>query len=249
MGKQYSDSPRYIYEAAVDGRAGPARVWTRSGPTPGAPTASRPTCRLVRRESWRYHLDLARAEFWVDNQGFPRVFARRPGDDLRPDLARDAAQADGLRLARRWSGPAPSVRRQHKAMMRRWSALLVPSEYFVETFVKSYGYDGAAGAARACRATTCWSAAWTTTGSTAKKRELGLPDRPAPGALLPDLPRPGPPARDAVRAAAGPRADAPRARRRRAPAAAHPLPGQLQALRRGSRRSPPTCRGTTTSPS
>jgi CDP-glycerol glycerophosphotransferase len=35
-----------------------------------------------------------------------------------------------------------ATRRVHKAMMKRWSALLVPSEYFVETFVKSYGYDG-----------------------------------------------------------------------------------------------------------
>jgi len=35
-----------------------------------------------------------------------------------------------------------ATRRAHKAMMRRWSVLLVPSEYFVETFVKSYRYEG-----------------------------------------------------------------------------------------------------------
>jgi CDP-glycerol glycerophosphotransferase len=140
LGKQYSDSPRYIYEAAVAAgldRLGLDPVWSYARRTDGFPTG----VRLVRRESWRYHLDLARAEFWVDNQGFPRAFSRRRETTYvqtwhGTPLKRMGFDSPALERA------SASVRRQHKAMMRRWSALLVPSEYFVETFVRSYGYDG-----------------------------------------------------------------------------------------------------------
>ena len=58
--------------------------------------------------------------------------------------------------------------------MRRWSALLVPSEYFVETFVKSYGYDGELvrhGLPRNDLLVRGVDDDWVE----AKKRELGLP--------------------------------------------------------------------------
>ena len=140
MGKQYSDSPRYIYEAAVAAgldRIGIDPVWSYARKRRGFPS----DVRLVRRGSWRYHLDLARAEFWVDNQGFPRAFARRRETTYvqtwhGTPLKRMGFDSPALERA------GAGVRRQHKAMIKRWSALLVPSEYFVETFVKSYGYQG-----------------------------------------------------------------------------------------------------------
>ena len=140
MGTQYSDSPRYIYEAAKAAgldELGLRPVWSYARRTDGFPT----DVRLVRRESWRYHHDLARAEFWVDNQGFPRGYARRPETTYLQTwhgtpLKRMGFDSPALERA------GAGVRRQHKAMMRRWSALLVPSEYFVETFVASYGYEG-----------------------------------------------------------------------------------------------------------
>jgi CDP-glycerol glycerophosphotransferase len=173
MGKQYSDSPRYIYEAAVAAgldRIGLKPVWSYAARLPeGFPT----DVRLVRRDSWRYHLDLARAEFWVDNQGFPRVFARRRETTYvqtwhGTPLKRMGFDSPALERA------GAAVRRQHKAMMRRWSALLVPSEYFVETFVASYGYEGTLvreGLPRNDLLVRGVDDDWVL----AKKRELGLP--------------------------------------------------------------------------
>jgi CDP-glycerol glycerophosphotransferase len=140
MGKQYSDSPRYIYEAAFEAgldRLGVRPVWSYARRTDGFPT----DCRLVRRDSWRYVHDMARAELWVDNQGFPRTYSRRPETTYvqtwhGTPLKRMGFDSPALERA------GAATRRVHKAMMKRWSALLVPSEYFVETFVKSYGYDG-----------------------------------------------------------------------------------------------------------
>ncbi len=140
MGKQYSDSPRYIYEAAVAAgldRLGIRPVWSYARRPEGFPT----DCRLVLRESWRYVHDMARAELWVDNQGFPRAYARRKETTYvqtwhGTPLKRMGFDSPALERA------SAATRRTHKQMMKRWSALLVPSEYFVETFVKSYGYDG-----------------------------------------------------------------------------------------------------------
>ena len=141
MGLQYSDSPRYIYEAAVAAgldRLGLTPVWSHARRKPaGFPR----DVRLVLREGWRYYWALARAEFWVDNQGFPRHFRKRRETTYiqtwhGTPLKRMGFDSPALERA------SAATRRQHKAAMRRWSALLVPSEYFVETFVKSYAYEG-----------------------------------------------------------------------------------------------------------
>jgi CDP-glycerol glycerophosphotransferase len=140
MGRQYSDSPRYIYEAAVAAgvrELGLKPVWSYSFSKRGFPTG----CRLVKRDSWRYLHDLARAEFWVDNQGLPRMYTRRRETTYvqtwhGTPLKRMGFDSPALERA------SAATRRMHKAMMRRWSALLVPSQYFVDTFVKSYGYEG-----------------------------------------------------------------------------------------------------------
>jgi CDP-glycerol glycerophosphotransferase len=141
MGRQYSDSPRYIYEAAVEAglhRVGLRPVWSHVWRRPEGFPADVET---VRRESWRYYYLMARAQYWVDNQGFPRVFTRRRETTYLQTwhgtpLKRMGFDSPSLERAN------AATRRAHKAMMRRWSALLVPSEYFVETFVKSYRYEG-----------------------------------------------------------------------------------------------------------
>ena len=172
MGRQYSDSPRYIYEAAVEAGLddlGIRPVWSYAKRPDGFPA----DCRLVRRESWRYVHDMARAELWVDNQGFPRMFTRRPETTYvqtwhGTPLKRMGFDSPALERA------SAATRRVHKAMMKRWSALLVPSEYFVETFVRSYGYDGPLvrhGLPRNDLLVRGVDQEWID----AKKRELGLP--------------------------------------------------------------------------
>ncbi|HEX7188110.1 MAG TPA: glycosyltransferase, partial [Actinomycetes bacterium] len=66
MGRQYSDSPRYIYEAAVEAgleRLGLTPVWSHAARRPdGFP----PGATTVRRGSWRYYYLMARAQYWID---------------------------------------------------------------------------------------------------------------------------------------------------------------------------------------
>jgi CDP-glycerol glycerophosphotransferase len=141
LGKQYSDSPKYIYEAAQRvgfEELGIKPVWSYASP----PTASLPadTKRVV-RNGWRYYYLLARAQFWVDNQGLPRVFTKRPGTTYLQTWHGTPLKTMG------WDEPrlaalSPAGRAAHQRMVERWDYLVVPSEYFIESFVRSYGFDG-----------------------------------------------------------------------------------------------------------
>ena len=73
MGLSYSDSPKYIYEALRRNKYQGRITWSYAENTNGFPKDAR----LVQRNSWSYLRALARAEFWVDNQGFPQWMGKR----------------------------------------------------------------------------------------------------------------------------------------------------------------------------
>ena len=195
-------------------RAGQAGASSRSGRTPsGRRRASRPAPGSVMRESWRYYYAMARAQFWVDNQGFPRHFTRRPGDDVHPDLARHAAQADGLRRAGAGAGQRRDAARAQgdDAALERAAGAERVLRRDVREVLRLRGKARPPGAAaqRPSRARR-------RRGVGAREEARAEPaDRPAAGALRADLPRPGPPAGARVRRAVRPRRHGARARWRR----------------------------------
>ncbi len=137
LGKQYGDSPKYIYQAMVRA-GGPYRaVWSYTGDRQAWP----PEAKAIRRESWRYYYELARAEFWVDNQGFPRQFTKRPGTTYLQTWHGTPLKKMGFDEPALAALP-PDQQRAHAGMIERWDHLVVPSEYFVETFVAAYRYRG-----------------------------------------------------------------------------------------------------------
>ena len=137
LGKQYSDSPKYIYQAMVAAGGGYRAVWSYTGNPAAWPTEAV----LVRRESWRYYYELARAEFWVDNQGFPRQFRKRAGTTYLQTWHGTPLKTMGFDEPGLAALP-PAQQREHAAMIERWDALVVPSDYFIDTFVRAYRYSG-----------------------------------------------------------------------------------------------------------
>ncbi|CAM5586193.1 hypothetical protein SBADM41S_10176 [Streptomyces badius] len=73
MGTCYGDSPRALYEEIRRQGLKLHATWSYDPSPAGFPDDAR----LVRRWSWRYLWALARAEYWVDNQGFPQQL-RKP---------------------------------------------------------------------------------------------------------------------------------------------------------------------------
>jgi CDP-glycerol glycerophosphotransferase len=137
LGKQYSDSPRAIYEGLRDSGRRLNAVWSYSASPAGFP----PEARLVRRESLGWYRALARAEFWVDNQGFPRHVTKRAGTTYLQTWHGTPLKTLGF--------DEPRIRQQAAAeqqelqqMIDRWDQLVVPNAYFEEVFVPAHRYKG-----------------------------------------------------------------------------------------------------------
>ncbi|MCW2864071.1 MAG: CDP-glycerol:poly(glycerophosphate)glycerophosph otransferase [Actinoallomurus sp.] len=73
LGAQYSDNPKYIHRELRERGTPHQAIWSYSTSTRGFPKDAK----LVKRGSWAYFRALARAEFWVDNQGFPALLTKR----------------------------------------------------------------------------------------------------------------------------------------------------------------------------
>ena len=133
MGLSYSDSPKYIYEA-LRAHKYPGKVyWSYTENTNGFPKDAN----LVRRNSWSYLRALARAEFWVDNQGFPQWVAKRKQTTYIQTWHGTALKTMGMHT--------PQVKAmltaQRKALTKavnRFDHFLVRAEYDIRTLVEAF---------------------------------------------------------------------------------------------------------------
>ncbi|MFB4298439.1 CDP-glycerol glycerophosphotransferase family protein [Actinomadura sp. NTSP31] len=134
LGRQFSDNPKYIYrELRRSGRPVEA-VWSYASSTDGFPSDAT----LVRRGSWRYHLALARARFWIDNQGYPADLRKRPETTYIQTWHGSAYKLMGLDQPRLKSGPA-SERTRLARMVDRFDCFLVRSDHDVDTLASGLG--------------------------------------------------------------------------------------------------------------
>ncbi|MFA1544244.1 bifunctional glycosyltransferase/CDP-glycerol:glycerophosphate glycerophosphotransferase [Actinomadura monticuli] len=134
LGRHYSDNPKYIYrELRRTGRPVTA-VWAYASSPKGFPDDAR----LVRRGSWGYFLALARAQFWVDNQGFPEGLRKRPGTTYIQTWHGSAFKLMGLDQPRMKSGPA-AERARLRRMVERYDCFLVRSGHDAETLCAGLG--------------------------------------------------------------------------------------------------------------
>ncbi|QEP07065.1 CDP-glycerol glycerophosphotransferase [Glutamicibacter sp. ZJUTW] len=139
LGRQYADSPRYIYEELV--RQGDTRrkVWIYSG----THRFKDPLTSTVKRLSPEYFWYLARAKFWVNNQNFPHYVRRRAkgvflqtwhGTPLK-QMARDIREVHG-----RDEGYLERV----TTATAQWTHLISPSTYMSQIMRSAYGFSGEA---------------------------------------------------------------------------------------------------------
>ncbi|MDO2936039.1 CDP-glycerol glycerophosphotransferase family protein [Paeniglutamicibacter sulfureus] len=137
LGKQYADSPRYIYEEML--RRGDTRkkVWIYSG-THGF---TDPNTTTVKRLSPAYFWNLARAKYWVVNQNLPSYMTRRKNgvyvqtwhgtplkrmlNDIEDIHGRDDGYLDRVTRA-----------------IGQWTHLLSPSPYATEAMRSAFAYTG-----------------------------------------------------------------------------------------------------------
>src|SRR5689334_9819011 len=137
VGKQYADSPRYVYEELVRRGSTMRKVWVYSGKIHHAD----PHTKVVERLSPAYYWHLGRARYWVNNQNFPHYVHRRP---------------DGVYL-QTWHG-TPLKRMLHDldvvvgrdsgylarvtTAAQQWSLLASPSPWATDRMRSAFRYQG-----------------------------------------------------------------------------------------------------------
>ena len=136
LGKVYGDSPKYIYQQL---RArGDARrvVWSYADQPGGWPDDAV----LVKRASWRYYYELARAEVWVDNQGLPPAAARRPGTKYVQTWHGSPYKSMGYDEPKLQFGTA-EVRARFTRSIERWTHFCVQSPFAEEVFARAFRHN------------------------------------------------------------------------------------------------------------
>jgi CDP-glycerol glycerophosphotransferase len=137
MGRQYADSPRYIYEELLRRGNDFTKVWSYTGRLPNADDNTK----VVKRHSPAFYWYLARAGYWVSSQNFPYYVTRRPDavylqtwhgtplkrmlHDLPEVFGRDEGYLDRV-----------------TTMVKQWSVLLSPSPFATEAMRGAFRYDG-----------------------------------------------------------------------------------------------------------
>lgn len=133
LGKEYSDSPKYIYEELRRSGLPYEVTWAYSDSTAGFPK----DCRLVKRGSWAYYKALAQAEFWVDNQGFPRDATKNPGTTYIQTWHGSALKAMGFDIPAVQAG-SRAEHEELQQMVDRFDYFVVRSEHDVRTLMNAY---------------------------------------------------------------------------------------------------------------
>ncbi|MFJ8821793.1 CDP-glycerol glycerophosphotransferase family protein [Streptomyces sp. NPDC102467] len=137
MGKCYGDSPRAIHEELVARRRGAHVVWSYATSPDGFPKDAK----LVRRWSWRYLWALGRAEWWVDNQGFPHALDKPKHTTYLQTWHGSAYKRMGFDEIRHKTQNAPQ-REQLARAVDRFDHFLVRSEHDVSTLAHAYRISG-----------------------------------------------------------------------------------------------------------
>ncbi|WP_234375369.1 bifunctional glycosyltransferase/CDP-glycerol:glycerophosphate glycerophosphotransferase [Streptomyces sp. CB01373] len=134
LGKQYSDSPRAVFEELRRRKAPITSIWSYAGERP---TGFPKDVELVRRWSWRYLKALAQAEFWIDNQGYPLRLAKRPETTYIQTWHGSALKRMGFDEPTHRMMSEPEQRSYQQAL-DRFDHFVVRGEHDVRTLARAY---------------------------------------------------------------------------------------------------------------
>ncbi|MFC7395388.1 CDP-glycerol glycerophosphotransferase family protein [Scopulibacillus cellulosilyticus] len=137
VGKQYADSPRYIYEELVNRGLNYKKVWIYNENI----RFSDPNTMRVERLSPKYYFYLARAKYWVNNQNFPTYIEKRP-ETLYIQTWHGTPLKKMLFDIDHIQGRDPDyLERVYKATSH-WDYLISPSSYATKAFLSAFHYRG-----------------------------------------------------------------------------------------------------------
>ncbi|MGG1572268.1 bifunctional glycosyltransferase/CDP-glycerol:glycerophosphate glycerophosphotransferase [Fictibacillus sp. NRS-1165] len=135
LGKNYSDSPKYIYEEMLKSKKGYKFVWifNEKRKIPG-------NARQVKRFSLAYYYYLATSKYWVSNSRLPMHLDKRPGNIYLQTwhgtpLKRLVFDMNDVYSAN------PDYKKHFYKQSRRWDYLIAANQYSSEIFRSAFKYE------------------------------------------------------------------------------------------------------------
>lgn len=133
LGRQYSDSPRALYEEMRRQGLQFEAVWAYADKPEGFPEDAV----LVRRWSMPYLKALARAEFWIDNQSYPLKLTKRPETTYIQTWHGSALKRMGFDEPE-WKLRSRTEQAEQQRILDRFDRFLVRSEHDVRTLARAF---------------------------------------------------------------------------------------------------------------
>jgi CDP-glycerol glycerophosphotransferase len=133
LGRQYSDSPKAIYEEMRRQGIEFEAVWAYADSPQGFPEDAT----LVRRWSLPYLKALAQAEYWVDNQSYPLKVAKRPETTYIQTWHGSALKRMGFDEPE-WKLKSREEQAEQQRTLDRFDRFLIRSEHDVRTLARAF---------------------------------------------------------------------------------------------------------------
>ncbi|MFD7708952.1 CDP-glycerol glycerophosphotransferase family protein [Streptomyces sp. NPDC059786] len=133
LGRQYSDSPRAVYEEMRRQGLDFEAVWSYAGSPEGFPADAT----LVRRWSLPYLRALARAGFWIDNQSYPLKLTKRPETTYLQTWHGSALKRMGFDEPE-WKLRSRAAQETQQRVLDRFDRFLIRSEHDVRTLARAF---------------------------------------------------------------------------------------------------------------
>lgn len=135
LGKNYSDSPKYIYEQLLKENLNYKFVWSFNQETeiPGNATK-------VKRFSLKYFYYLARAKYWVSNSRLPKYLDKREGNIYLQTWHGTPLKKLVFDMEEIYSAD-PKYKENFYHQSRRWDYLSSPNAYSSKIFKRAFKFE------------------------------------------------------------------------------------------------------------
>ncbi len=137
IGKQYADSPRYIYEEIVKRKLPYKKIWVYNQTMP---VRDEQTIQ-IKRLSPQYFYYLAKSGYWVNNQNFPTHIKKRKGITYLQTWHGTPLKKMLFDIENIQGRSDDYLERVHSAT-QQWDYLVSPSSYATDSFRSAFKYNG-----------------------------------------------------------------------------------------------------------
>lgn len=137
LGRQYGDSPRYIYEEIIKRDLPYKKVWVSNDSSHFRDENTK----VIKRLSPSYYYYLAKAKYWVNNQNFP-TYIKKPAETIYLQTWHGTPLKKMLFDIDNIMGRSDDYLERVHSATKTWTYLISPSKYASNTFKSAFKYEG-----------------------------------------------------------------------------------------------------------